>query len=355
MNWKHRKTIIPLFVPHKGCPHDCVFCNQEKITGYRETMEPKVIKERIESYLSTMADCHPSRIEVAYYGGSFTAIDEALQDVFLEVAHGFIKSGRIESIRLSTRPDAISAERLKKLWEYGVRTIELGVQSMDEKVLKDSERGHLAYHVKDAARMIQREEFRLGLQMMVGLPGDTLQRSLYTAKEIADLEPDFVRIYPTLVIRKTQLEQMFMSGCYQPLTIEEAVKWSGEAYRIFGSREIPVIRMGLQPTSELEDGTTVIAGPYHPSFRQMVDGWLFKTSIYDYLDTLSQPFKTVTLTVHPKMRSALMGIRKQVIKEMEAEYPHARFETMQDESLDQREICINVKGFKRTVLNVFNV
>lgn len=355
MNLKHKKAIIPIFVPHRGCPHDCVFCNQEKITGFRECIDREGIQKRIETYLSTMTDRHPTLIEVAYYGGSFTAIDADLQEAFLEAAHVFIKAGRIGNIRLSTRPDAIDEQVLTRLKKYGVGIIELGVQSMAPDVLKDSERGHLVSHVKDAVRMIKREGFELGLQMMIGLPGDTLDKTLYTAAELTALEPDFVRIYPTLVIRKTKLEQMFIEGKYRPLEMEEAVMWAGEAYRLFGKHEIPVIRIGLQPTNELEDDTTVVAGPYHPSFRQMVDGWLFKTSIDTYLDDLSKPFKTVQLTVHPKMRSALMGIRKQVIREIEKKYPHAKFVTMQGVTLKKDQLCILIDGSKSEVINIFDV
>jgi len=348
-----KKAIIPIFVPHKGCPHDCVFCNQDKITGYKEDINKALVKERIEMYLSTMTDRQPEHIEIAFYGGSFTAIDFSIQKTFLEVAHAFVVSGQVHSIRLSTRPDAISIEGLKLLKKHGVQTIELGVQSMDIDVLKGSERGHLVEDVVNATELIKREGFRLGLQMMIGLPEDTEAKNKATALQIADLKPDFVRIYPTLVIRNTKLAELYKSGEYQPLTLNEAIKWTAIAYTVFGQRSIPVIRVGLQPTTELEDGTTVVAGPYHPSFRQMVDGYVFQTCIDTYLKSLSKSFKALELTIHPKMRSALMGIRKQVINEIIEKNKIEDLKIMEDKDMNIDDINVKVNGFESELLNRF--
>lgn len=345
--------IIPVFVPHYGCPHDCVFCNQEKITGRKESMDTDAISDHIDEYLSTMQNREESTIEIAFYGGSFTAIDGEIQEIFLKVAYTYVMNNQVDSIRLSTRPDAISKTVLARLKKYGVESIELGVQSMDIDVLKESERGHLVSDVEDASRMIKSEGFRLGLQMMVGLPGDTLAKTVRTAQAIVNLEPDFVRIYPTLVIRNTKLEQLYLNDLYKPLTLKEAVEWSAYAYREFCNTGVPVIRIGLQPTTELEDGTTVVAGPYHPSFRQMVDGWLFKSCICSFLNSLSNSFKTLELTVNPKMRSALMGIRKQVINEIKEMYRIESLIITESREIDENHIQIKTDVTEEVLLKRF--
>lgn len=345
--------IIPIFVPHYGCPHDCVFCNQEKITGCKQSIDNDEISNHIKTYLSTMVKNKDTTIEIAFFGGSFTAIDGDVQEEFLKVAYGFVLEGKIDSIRLSTRPDAISKEVLDRLNKYGVKSIELGVQSMDIDVLKESERGHLTEHVIDASKMIKKAGFKLGLQMMIGLPSDTLEKSIKTANSIIELEPDFVRIYPTLVIKNTKLEQMYLEKTYSPLTLEEAVKWSAFAYRDFYRNNIPVIRVGLQPTSELEDGTTVVAGPYHPSFRQMVDGYLFKMCISTYLDNLSHPFKTLELTINPKMRSALVGIRKEVVNEIKNKYNLNCLLIKENKEMNVDDIRIKAESLEEVVLKRF--
>jgi len=224
---------------------------------------------------------------------------------------------------------------------------------MDIDVLKGSERGHLVEDVVNATELIKREGFRLGLQMMIGLPEDTEAKNKATALQIADLKPDFVRIYPTLVIRNTKLAELYKSGEYQPLTLNEAIKWTAIAYTVFGQRSIPVIRVGLQPTTELEDGTTVVAGPYHPSFRQMVDGYVFQTCIDTYLKSLSKSFKALELTIHPKMRSALMGIRKQVINEIIEKNKIEDLKIMEDKDMNIDDINVKVNGFESELLNRF--
>lgn len=265
-------NIIPIFVPHLGCPNDCVFCNQNKITNTVNIINKEVATETIETYIGYFKD--KSNIEIAFYGGSFTAIETDLQKELLEVAKKYKNLGIVKSIRLSTRPDCIDREILDRLLSYKVDIIELGVQSLDENVLKKANRGHNSKCVYDAVSLIREYNFKLGLQQMVGLPGDTIESSIYTANEFAKLKPDFVRIYPTLVIKNTQLEIDLKSREYKALSLEDAVKISKELLKIYIINEIEVIRIGLQPTDNIQLGRDVIDGPFHPSFRQLVESEL---------------------------------------------------------------------------------
>ena len=223
MSKKH--YIIPIFVPHKGCPHDCIFCNQKKITGQIEEVTAKDVKAKIEDYLDTIHE-GGSHIEVAFYGGSFTAIPLEYQEQLLDAAFMYVKAGKIAGIRVSTRPDCIDARISENLRKYGVRTVELGVQSMDEDVLKLCNRGHSPEDVISAVGILKEFGFSVGVQMMIGLPGDTEEKAVKTAKALIALKPDIARIYPALTIKNTYMEEMFLRGEYQPLTLDEAVELS---------------------------------------------------------------------------------------------------------------------------------
>jgi len=215
---------IPIFVPHRGCPFDCVFCNQKRITGTQKEVTADDVHNIIGEYLKTLPSKN-RRIEAAFFGGSFTGIPINEQSELLAAANEYLKKGDIDGIRLSTRPDYIDKEILDNLLKYGVTTIELGVQSMDDSVLKSSNRGHTRKDVINAVKLIKEYPFTLGLQMMTGLPGDTDEKSLYTADEIIKLKPDIVRIYPTLTIKDTFLEKMYLTGKYKPQSVDEAGKF----------------------------------------------------------------------------------------------------------------------------------
>jgi histone acetyltransferase (RNA polymerase elongator complex component) len=277
---QERHYNIPVFIPHLGCPHHCVFCGQEKISGTVSMPSPEDVTLKIENYLSTMPP--GSAIEAAFFGGSFTAIPFDTQKAYLEAAYSFIKAGRIRGIRLSTRPDCIDQEELSLLKEYGVTAIELGAQSMDADVLKRSGRGHTAEDVKEASFLIKRAGISLGLQMMIGLPGDTFEKAMITARAIADLGADTARVYPTLVIHGTALEKLYLRGAYNPLSLEEAVSWCADILQLFEERHINVIRMGLHPSEELMSGEAV--GPFHPSFRELVLTEIWRRLLKGFLD-----------------------------------------------------------------------
>lgn len=261
--------IIPIFVPHKGCPHQCSFCNQKHITGQLEEMTPQKADEIIAGRISTI-DSKRFITEIAFYGGSFTATNIEYQNSLLSVAYKYLKEGKVSGIRLSTRPDCIDAEILDNLKSFGVTEIELGVQSMSDEVLAANERGHTSADVKKAVDLIRKYDFRLGLQQMTGLFRDSFEDDLYTAAEIASLKPDFVRIYPTLVFNNTKLADYYNKGIYRPHTVEQAVELCAEIKKIYDNSNIKIIRLGLLMSDD-EAKNNFIDGPYHPRFRELVE------------------------------------------------------------------------------------
>lgn len=271
--------IIPIFVPHYGCPHDCVFCNQKRITGLSTDVTPGHVEKIIEEHLATFRP--GSIIEVAFYGGSFTGIDIHIQKKLLAVPYLYKKQGKIQAIRLSTRPDCIDESILEHLKEFSVDTIELGIQSLDDHVLTQSGRGHTSEGFYIASKLIKEYKINLGLQMMVGLPCDTLEKSIYTCKEFIKMDPYCVRIYPTLIIKDTYLEKQFIDQEYEPISLEEGVERSSILLMLFEINNIDVIRIGLQPTENIQLGKDVVAGPFHPAFRQLVESNIYK-KLLDY-------------------------------------------------------------------------
>lgn len=304
-----RKINIPVFVPHKGCPNDCVFCNQKKITG-TGLMTPKKAQEDIENYIKTLPE--QAICSIAFFGGSFTAIEESLQKQFLELAYQYIKSGKVEYIRVSTRPDCINEENLKMLFSYGVRAIELGVQSTDEDVLKLANRGHTFDDVKNAVSLIKKHGgFELGLQMMTGLPADTYEKTIKTAQDIIDLGADTTRIYPTLVIKDSKLSDMYQEGLYKPLSLDEAVLRCADVYEMFTASGVRVLRMGLMSSSEInENSDDVVAGPVHSSFGELVFSQIFLKKLL----SLSLGKTNLKVYVNPKDLSKALGNKKSNIK-----------------------------------------
>lgn len=262
-----RESIIPVFVPHLGCPNDCVFCNQRRISGEQLPAGPETVKNAIESAAAFLPV--GGKRQLAFYGGSFTAIPVSNQEALLTVAKSYLDGGVIHSIRLSTRPDAIDDEVLDRLLRYGVETIELGAQSLDDEVLILSGRGHTAQDVENASRLIKSRGFKLILQMMTGLPGDSLEKDIATAKKIIALKPDGVRVYPTVIVRDTALYDMWQAGTYPEHSVEDAVQVCAELLPLFEAAEIPVIRLGLNPTDDLSGGDAA-GGAYHPALGEMV-------------------------------------------------------------------------------------
>lgn len=274
--------IIPVFVPDLGCPHQCVFCNQKKITGQSEVPTGNDVTIKILEYLKTIPKGEGITREVAFYGGSFTAVELNLQKELLAPAYGFMTSGEIDRIRVSTRPDSLDENRLALLSSYGVQTIELGVQSMDDEVLAKAGRGHTSRDVVRSAALIKQWGIELGFQLIVGLPGDSEEKQTNSALEVIGLKPDIIRIYPCLVLKGTRLAELYETGEYVPLTLEQAVQRSKKLLVMFENAGIHVIRIGLQPSDQISLDGEVIAGPYHPAFRELVESSLAR-DLLEYL------------------------------------------------------------------------
>lgn len=306
---------IPIFVPHRGCPFDCVFCNQRRITGSTTDVTPDDVKKLIKESLKTLPK-ENRYVEAAFFGGSFTGIPIEEQSALLEAAAEFKDS--LNGIRLSTRPDYITTEILDNLLKYGVTTIELGVQSMDASVLKASNRGHTRAQVLQAVNLIKKYPFTLGLQMMTGLPGDTPEKSLYTADEIIALKPNFVRIYPTLTIKDTYLEKMYKNGNYTPEALEQAVELSKKLLLKFEENNITVIRIGLQATEEICEEGSVVAGPVHSSFRELVESSIYYDLIEKEIKNISSD--NVMVYVNDKEISKAVGNKKTNIIKIKEKY-----------------------------------
>jgi len=291
MSAKH--YTIPVFIPELACPFQCVFCNQQKISGHQNIPDEQEIRQTITDHLNSFK--HKERtVEVGFFGGSFTGIPSDEQKHYLEIVQPFIKNGEVQAIRLSTRPDYISKEILNVLKKYGVSTIELGAQSMDDDVLKKSFRGHTARQTEQASDMIRQHGFELGLQMMIGLPGDTLEKALYTARKIISLGASNTRIYPALVIKDTAMHKWFDEGTYTPLSREEAIRWTKQILPLFEDAGVTVLRVGLHPSEGLLSGDELVAGPFHPSFKELVLTEIW----YDKLKPLTDEKKGEKLTVY---------------------------------------------------------
>lgn len=262
-----RHINIPIFIPHMGCPNTCVFCDQRRISGTSGPVTAKDVRKTIEECLSTSSG--DDFLEVAFFGGSFTGIPRIQMTAYLDAAKEYMDGGVVDSIRLSTRPDYIDQDILRILKAYGVGIIELGVQSLDDEVLAASRRGHTAEDVEKAVALLRDFGFKYGIQIMPGLPGDTLEKSLKTAKKVIDLAPGQVRIYPAIVLKGTEMEEMYREGSFTPLTVEEAVEWCALMVPMFNEAGIRIIRLGLHYSELLEDA--VVAGPFHPAFGEMVE------------------------------------------------------------------------------------
>lgn len=278
-----KHAIIPIFIPHEGCPNDCVFCNQKKITARQAPVSAGDVRNIIEDYLPTLADRGIETIEAAFFGGSFTGIPMEEQSQYLAVAKEYKDKGLIDKIHLSTRPDYISTEILDNLKAYSVDVIELGVQSFDEEVLKASNRGHSSEIVYKSCDLIKSYGFELGIQLMIGLPADTMEKSLYSAKETVKIQPSIARLYPTVIIDDTELLNMYNRGEYNALSQEEAVETTKEMYKILTSAGVNVIRVGLKSTDIINENGAVTGGTYHPAFRQLVEGAIAREILEEML------------------------------------------------------------------------
>lgn len=307
-----RHYNIPIFIPHLGCPYDCIYCDQKIIANQTAVPARHQVAAIIEQHLSTIPG--DGCIEVGFFGGSFTAIDPFLQEDYLRQVQPYLAQGRIGGIRISTRPDCIAGENLDMLARYGVTMIELGVQSMDEAVLAASGRGYGPGDVRTSCNLIQARNFQLGIQLMIGLPADNQARDIATAVEIAGIGPQTVRIYPTLVLTGTHLAALYEQGRYMPLQLQEAVHICKEMFLVFDRCNIPVIRMGLYPGEELRRPGVVQAGPFHSSFGELVEQMVFREQACSAVRRYWSCFgaeSSLCIYVHDRDLSKMLGHRRQ--------------------------------------------
>lgn len=336
-----KRYIIPIFIPHEGCPHDCSFCNQKKITGITANQEN--VENTIEKYLKLYPKS-AEIIEIAFYGGSFTGLPIEKQIQLLRPAYNMKKSGYISDIRLSTRPDYISKDILNLLKQYGVSIIELGLQSTDDNVLFLNGRGHTRKDIFDAVYNIREYPFKIGLQMMIGLFADNIKTINRTVEDILLLKPDFVRIYPTIVIKDTHLETLYKKGVYKPYTLERAVSICKELLLVFKKNDIPVIRLGLQATDDINYGKALVAGPYHPAFREIVETEIYRDLIEEEIKKYEIiGLKELIIYCHPRLSSKAAGFRKSNKNYFMKKYNFSRVKIIHLSDMKQDSIKVEIK------------
>lgn len=338
-----KHAIIPIFIPHQGCPNSCVFCNQRDITARNRVPLASDVGNTIEKYLPTLSGRGLETIEVAFFGGSFTGLSIETQTMYLKVAKGYKDKGLIHKIHLSTRPDYINKEILDNLKLYGVDIIELGVQSFDEDVLRLSNRGHSSQCVYESSLLIKEYGFELGLQLMIGLPGDTMEKDLFSAWELVKIGPSIARLYPTVVIRDTRLYQMYLDNQYEPLSQMEAVAITKEMVKIISSAGINIIRIGLKSTDVINDSNlgAVAEGTFHPAFRQLVESELAKemleAELLEFMDKNQSGHAILYFSSRNESFSNMVGNNKINKKYFAERYPCVKIEYIIDNSLSINE------------------
>ena len=346
--------IIPIFVPHEGCPHDCVFCNQNSITGTKAKVDAAYVEQTVNEYLQTINN-DDAIIEISFFGGTFTAIKMEKQVELLTVAQKFKDNNKIKFIRLSTRPDYIDDDVLSNLKKHSVDIIELGVQSLDEEVLLKSGRGHTASDVVYASKLIKQYGFILGHQVMIGLPGDDINKDIETAKKVIALKPDICRIYPALVIKDTPMEKMYTKQTFKPYSLSEAVNISKIIYIMMVANKINVIRIGLQPTEEISEGNDLVAGPFHPAFRELVEGSIYNDLLYDVIINNFKKATTVNkvlVKINPKDISKLYANGKSFFNDIKKQINTISIEVFQDTTIKRGSIGIGV-GEKCIIMTIY--
>ena len=312
----HPPLILPIFLPYAGCRERCLFCNQRTMAA--EVPSSLAVRERIASSIEKI-DLRQKRRDkqVAFYGGSFTAMEGGDQIRYLQEVQPFMSSGQIDSIRVSTRPDALDQKSLALLTSFGVKTVEIGAQSMNDHVLSLSGRGHTAEDTVSAVRRLMDYGFEVGVQLMIGLPGDNFELFLHALNRIIELRPHFIRIHPTLVLKGAPLESLWRAQRYSPLSLEEATRWLKVGLIKMERASIPVARLGLQPTEELRDH--VLTGPFHPAFRHLVESAIAFDLVAQLLNPCSEE-KEVLLLCHPRETSNLRGQRNENVRRLEERF-----------------------------------
>jgi histone acetyltransferase (RNA polymerase elongator complex component) len=344
--------IIPLFIMNSGCPHRCIFCNQKITAGnYPLQITKEFFDAEVKSYLAWNKD-KSRKVEIAFYGGSFTSIVPAYQEELLSRAYSFIQKGVVNSIRISTRPDYISEDNLPLLKKYNVTTVEIGAQSFVDEVLQFAQRGHDADSIVKAMIILKKHGFRTGLHLMAGLPKDTKEGFTCSVDKTIELNPDTVRIHPVIVFNGTVLAEEFKKGKYKPLELSDAVELCGLAWQKLSTAGIRIIRMGVQLTKEMEKDGAVLAGPIHPAFGNLVLSSIF----YDYTIKLLEKFSRDTKELHFSLSerdiSNFRGLNNRNISAIKKLYPRANLIIESISGQSRGTICLATDSGKSFNLKI---
>jgi len=351
-----KHSILPFFISHQGCPHQCVFCDQRIITGINQVVTPEYIFDKINEFTQRESSSTDYR-EIAYYGGTFTALAEDRQAELLWPAKEALQKGKIRRIRVSTRPDYINKDTLHLLRSYNVSLVELGIQSLDQEVLYQSGRGHTREESLFAIDMLKEQGFEVGAQLMIGLPGDNIDKSINTCREIIKKKPNYVRIYPTLVLKGTLLEKMFQKRDYFPMTLFDAVAVSKQMVMQFMDAQIKLIRIGLHPGQDLQKEGLILAGPFHPAFGELVKSELALDLLIFTIKSLDKKKEdVVSIYVPANETSIFIGQKKKNLSYLSSLFPNLRIKIVSAPLLnkinirferDSRESTIHyLNGFK---------
>ncbi|MDO8602899.1 MAG: radical SAM protein [Candidatus Omnitrophota bacterium] len=340
--------IIPIFIPHAGCSYRCIYCDQHKISGADKLPSTEEIKSSIERNLGTIS--RNERTELAFFGGTFTLMPESLQQRYLEAVYPYVKSKKIQGLRMSTHPEAISEKSMKLFKKMGGCLVELGVQSLDAEVLKKSRRAMDFKIIRNASRIIKKSGLDLGVQVMLGLPGDTLEKSIRTAEKLIELEPKTARIYPAIVLKGTGLGDLFKKGRYKPLSLEDAIEWSACVSDIFEKGAVKVIRIGLHPSECLNSKKIILAGPYHASFGEMARARQMRNRIRDILGAKKIPNRKIIEIRAPKnmfnLISGHRGLEKKYLEKYYGAPVHLRGEPS---GSPRRWTMVRVKDIRKSI------
>lgn len=331
---KYKPFIIPIFLPQAGCPHRCIFCNQYAITNISSNkIASDTLAENMDRFLTYNHRKNPN-VQISFYGGNFLGLPESKMIQLLEMAQSYIDSHKVTGIRFSTRPDTVSQKQLQLLTKYAIQTIELGVQSMDDNVLNTSQRGHTSESTCLATELLKRFAFQVGHQLMTGLPGDNPNTFMQTIERVIALKPDFVRIYPTLVLKGSLLAKWYREGNYTPLSLNQAVTIVKDNLIRLQKNNIPVIRMGIQPQDNLE--YHILSGPYHPSFGHLV----YSEILLDNVTACIQQSTAnhIAILVNPKKMSEMKGINQINVKHLSHRFPNKKIQIVSDPGISDVQI-----------------
>ncbi len=341
MNRKDKPLVIPVFIPHSGCPHQCAFCNQSIITSKKQPLPDKAsIHGIIQQYLRFKGKRRS--VELAFFGGNFLGLEPQIIEHLLQWISPYILERKIDAVRFSTRPDTISKQRLDLIQSFPVSMVELGVQSMNDKVLLASKRGHTAKETQAAIPLLKKHGYRTGVQVMVGLPKDNKVSLMESTRKLAALLPDAARIYPLLVLKNSLIEHWYRDGKYTPLSLEESVRLAGQMVNIFTENKVKVIRVGLQSSDGMDDPSMVVAGPWHPAFGHLVFSRIMFEKACARIDRYCRSHSVcrLWLRVHPSSESRLRGDKNENMEQFRLRYPDLDISICQDRSLAVDEVRV---------------